>query len=71
MDLEQIPESVTAEVWARREDGQSRVTVAMWLARIGYVVTPDEADVIASRYAQRLDASGADGGGPRRRWPLV
>jgi len=52
MDLDQIPESVAAEVWSRREAGQSRVAVAMWLARIGYLVTPDEADVIASRYVQ-------------------
>jgi hypothetical protein len=61
-----VPEVIAAGVWARREAGESCVDISLWLGRIGYAVRPDEATVIASRYAQRQEDTGRpDGGGPR------
>ena len=51
-----LPEALMAQVWQRREAGQSAVDISLWLSRIGYLVRPDEVVVIASQYAQRREA---------------
>jgi hypothetical protein len=49
---ELVPEAIAEQVWRRRNAGESSAAVSLWLARIGYVVRPDEVDVIASEYEQ-------------------
>jgi hypothetical protein len=53
-----VPEVIAAQVWARRQTGESRPAVSLWLSRLGYLVRADEVDVIASHYGQRRDATG-------------
>jgi hypothetical protein len=51
-----LPGVIAAALWARRQAGWSCVDISLWLARLGYLVPPDEVTIIASQYAQQHDA---------------
>jgi hypothetical protein len=68
---ESLPTVVAEQVWARRDLGESCEDVSSWLSRIGYAVTPDEIETIASRWLLGQDATRphADGGPPTKSRP--